>query len=251
MTLEDEAYQMPTATALRLKTDECQFRLFTVGDCVRDWKFIDLDHAIFPYEKESVPKAEIPILRHLWPLKTGLSNRLWFEKTQLDRGYNWWEYGHVSWEKFRTSLSIVFGFVATHNHFVLDRGGNVFNRSAPVIKLPATATEDDHLALLGLLNSSTACFWMKQIFFPKGGDHVGQEGARVRRTLWDERFEFTATGLDTYPVPSERPLLLSRQLDSLAQQLTSHSPDAVVRSCVPSAHLLAERCEQFGIPAPT
>ena len=25
------------------------------------------------------------------------------------------------------------------------------------------ATEDDHLALLGLLNSSTACFWMKQV----------------------------------------------------------------------------------------
>ena len=28
-----------------------------------------------------------------------------------------------------------FAFVATHNHFVLDRGGKVFNRSAPVIKL--------------------------------------------------------------------------------------------------------------------
>ena len=63
----------------------------------------------------------------------------------------------------RTPLSIVFAFVATHNHFVLDRGGKVFNRSAPVIKLPPNATEDDHLALLGLLNSSTACFWMKQV----------------------------------------------------------------------------------------
>jgi hypothetical protein len=30
--------------------------------------------------------------------------------------------------------------------------------------LPSEATEDDHLALLGLLNSSTACFWMKQVF---------------------------------------------------------------------------------------
>ena len=36
-------------------------------------------------------------------------------------------------------------------------------RSAPVIKLPPDATEDEHLALLGLLNSSTACFWMKQV----------------------------------------------------------------------------------------
>jgi hypothetical protein len=35
----------------------------------------------------------------------------------------------------RTPLSIAFAFVATHNHFALDRGGKVFNRSAPVIKL--------------------------------------------------------------------------------------------------------------------
>ena len=69
----------------------------------------------------------------------------------------------------RTPLSIVFAFVATHNHFVLDRGGKVFKQSAPVIKLPPSATEDDHLALLGLLNSSTACFWMKQVCHDKGG----------------------------------------------------------------------------------
>ncbi len=61
----------------------------------------------------------------------------------------------------RTPLSIAFAFVATHNHFVLDRGGKVFKQSAPVIKLPAGATKAEHLGLLGLLNSSTACFWMK------------------------------------------------------------------------------------------
>ena len=42
----------------------------------------------------------------------------------------------------------------------------MFKQSAPIIKLPADASEDDHLALLGLLNSSTACFWMKQVFYP-------------------------------------------------------------------------------------
>ena len=48
-------------------------------------------------------------------------------------------------ERLRTPLSIAFAFVATHNHFVLDRGGKVFKQSAPVIKLPEGATEDDHL----------------------------------------------------------------------------------------------------------
>ena len=43
-----------------------------------------------------------------------------------------------------TPLSITFAFVATHNHFVLDRGGKVFKQSAPVIKLPVGASEDEH-----------------------------------------------------------------------------------------------------------
>jgi hypothetical protein len=97
-------------------------------------------------------------------------------KTKVEAGLEWYEYGRLTHSKLRTPLSITFAFVATHNHFVLDRGGKIFNRSAPIIKLPADATEDDHLALLGLLNSSTACFWMKQVFFPKGGVHVGFEG---------------------------------------------------------------------------
>ena len=51
--------------------------------------------------------------------------------------------------KLRVPLSMAYGEVATHNHFVLDRGGKVFNRSAPVIKLPEGATEDDHLGCWG------------------------------------------------------------------------------------------------------
>ena len=86
-------------------------------------------------------------------------------------------------EKLRTPLSIVFADVATHNHFVLDRGGKVFNRTAPVIKLPPGATEDDHLALLGLLNSSTACFWMKQVFHNKGSERSIGMADRSERSL--------------------------------------------------------------------
>ena len=82
----------------------------------------------------------------------------------IERGLTWYEYQESYSLKLRTPLSIAFAFVATHNHFVLDRGGKVFNRSAPIIKLPGNATEAEHLALLGLLNSSTACFWMKQVF---------------------------------------------------------------------------------------
>ena len=60
-------------------------------------------------------------------------------------------------------MSITFAEVATHNHFCLDRGQKVFNQTAPVIKMPQSATEDDHYGLTGLLNSSAVCFWLKQM----------------------------------------------------------------------------------------
>src|SRR5690606_2422435 len=94
----------------------------------------------------------------------------------LEAGLEWFEYRSFYKSKRSTPLSITFAFVATHNHFVLDRGGKVFKQSAPIIKLPAEATEDDHFALLAYLNSSVACFWMKQVFYPKATS-VGFDGA--------------------------------------------------------------------------
>ncbi len=85
-------------------------------------------------------------------------------------GRTWWEYNRFLKHRFSVPYSIGFAFVATHNHFVLDRGGKIFHGSAPVIKLPKSATEEQHIGLLALLNSSVGCFWMKQTFHNKGGE---------------------------------------------------------------------------------
>ena len=139
--------------------------------------------------------------------RVGLRRRL-----SEQRGLHWFEYSSMFYrERLRTPLSIAFAFVATHNHFVLDRDGKVFNRTAPVIKLALGATEDDHLALLGLLNSSVACFWMKQVFQPKGATqrqrhHPDPERARVTSS--------TTTGLKQFPFPIGR----VAPIDRLAQR---------------------------------
>ena len=68
-------------------------------------------------------------------------------------GRPWWDVASMFVETLALALTITFAEVATHNHFVLDRGGKVFKQTAPVIKLPAGGSEDEHLGLLGLLNS--------------------------------------------------------------------------------------------------
>lgn len=147
--------------------------------------------------------------------------------------------------RFRSPLGLAFAFVATHNHFVLDRGGKVFKQSAPVIKLPEGATEDQHLELLGVLNSSTACFWLKQVSYPKGGDPVGQDGARVSAAGWDDRYEFTGTKLEEFPLPERLPVERARTLDSLAAEVGDTSPRSVVAAWVadPSGERLHYRLE--------
>ncbi|MBI2569073.1 MAG: hypothetical protein HYV63_18805 [Candidatus Schekmanbacteria bacterium] len=134
--------------------------------------------------------------------------------------------------------------MATHNHFVLDRGGKVFKQSAPVIKLPPEATEDDHLALLGLLNSSTACFWMQQVFHCKGGPG----GACSKDEKYHDFYEHDATKLKQFPLPAGRPLSLARRLDGLAQDRAALLPAALVRTTTPTrAGLAAARAEAEAI----
>lgn len=177
-------------------------RPFGTGELVRDWGVSAGEHIAFPYNDEWQPELSPASLHRLWPMRTCLKNRLMFGKTQEQAHLMWYEYRHVGREKLKTPLSIAFPFVATHNHFALDRGGKVFNRTAPIIKLPETATEDDHLALLAYLNSSTACFWMKQVFFDKGNRG---EGGGTTSEPWEKFFEFDGTKLRELPLPKWSP----------------------------------------------
>ncbi|MGH3223337.1 MAG: BREX-2 system adenine-specific DNA-methyltransferase PglX, partial [Streptosporangiaceae bacterium] len=210
-TLEDDLYLLPARAAHRHRIADRWLRPMAVGDGVRDWTEAGFDSALFPYDESFAPiEAKGDLLKLMWPCRTTIANNLLFGgKTKIQGGFKWTEYGRLTSSKLRTPLSITFAFVATHNHFVLDRGGKVFNRSAPVIKLPESATEDDHLALLGVLNSSTACFWLKQVSQGKAGSGIGRG---VQDEEWENRYEFTGTKLEDYPLPADLPLERGREL---------------------------------------
>jgi hypothetical protein len=202
-----------------------------IGDLVRDWTLTD-EQSVWLYDRDfrlldlkSLPNT----FRYFWPFRAGISRRKRFGTPMIERGLTWYEYQELYSTKLRTPLSIAFAFVATHNHFVLDRGGKVFKQSAPIIKLPIDATEDDHLALLGLLNSSVACFWMKQVFHNKGST-VDERGARQTTVAFENFYEFTGTGLQKFPITEGKPLDLSTLLDHLAQERQAHLPAQLAAS---------------------
>jgi len=133
--------------------------------------------------------------------------------------------------------AIAYSNVATHNHLSFDRSGRLFNPHAPFCKLPEGATEDEHLALLGLLNSSTACFWLKQNSHNKGegGGARVDAGYAARGEPFRESYEFSGATLQDYPLPSALPLEHGRLLDRLARDLATQSPAAVCAEGVPNA----------------
>src|SRR5262249_640682 len=152
-----------------------------------------------------VADAPDSLLRFLWPWKAQLSIRIAYGMTQIERGNAWFEYSMFFRDRFRTSFSIAFSEVATHNRFVLDRGGKGFNRTAPIIQLTQTAAEADCLGLLGLLNSSTAGFWQRQVCHGKGGGGIG---GGIKTESWERFFAFNGTKVGGFPLASAPPLEL-------------------------------------------
>ncbi len=235
----DEVYVLPRKEdAERLGTRRVVSLL--VGDMIRDYLLEQPDTALWPYDSKFhlLIEKEIPdLIRILWPCKTIISQRRRFGTPMLLKGAKWYEWQELYSDKLLTPLSITFAFVATHNHFVLDRGSKVFNRHAQIIKLPTDATLDDHLALLGLLNSSTACFWMKQILNCKG---LGGQGGGIKPEHWSRQYEFAGTQMERFPIPeSYRSLIpMAKEIDGLASAASALLPDSVLRQGV---HALANR----------
>ena len=211
------------ATARRLGVE--RVRSLVIGDRVRDWAASGLS-AVWLYNNDHALLSlnNIPgIARYLWQYRSSISCRKRFGTPMLERGLTWYEYQELYASKFRTPLSIVFSFVATHNHFVLDRGGKAFNRTAPVIKLPEEATTRDHLDLVGLLNSSAACFWMKQGSQNRGST-VDSKGARQTTDAFENFYEFTAATLKRFPLSRRQPVDATAALDGLATERQGHLP---------------------------
>jgi hypothetical protein len=225
MTRADDVYFSSEKALRRLGISEDNLISNIEGDKVRDWSINEPSYTCFPYDSDLNPFLCRETEKYLWPHRTALWLRREPNGNHIEIGLTWFEWSRFQKERFKIPLSITFAFVATHNHFVLDRGGKVFNRSAPVIKLPETATEDDHFALLGLLNSSIACFWMKQVFHNKGGGGIG---GGLASEEWEQFYEYTGTGLKGFPVakdPDQVVLTLSARMDSLAQKLGSYAPE--------------------------
>jgi hypothetical protein len=208
------------------------------GENIREWIISNQIGAIWPYDKKYLsPEATQALKNCLWPLRVKLKNRIAYGLTQIERDLSWFEYSMFFKERYKNCFTIAFSEVATHNHFVFDRKKKLFNRTAPVIKIPEGVPEKQIFPLLGLLNSSSACFWLKQVAHNKGSA-VDDRGARQRTAPFEDFFAFNGTRLKEFPIPSQRPLALPKKLDELASELSGFLPSAIASKSTPTPKTL-------------
>jgi hypothetical protein len=243
----DDIFVQPSSFFERVQGKQFS-RTCVRGDGVRDWESIANEGIFFPYN-EQIEQWKIveyqPPLQWLWNYRTILWSRSVFGgQTYREAGRPWWDYHQFPRDRARAELLIAYGEITTHNHFSLAPRGRVFNRTAPVIKLSAGKSEEEHLGLIGLLNSSVACFWLKQVCFPKDGQ--GQ--------MWEERFAFNATNVAEFPLSNGRPLASASRMNVLVHQLSTLLPatllassPAPTRASLGAAHARATQVRQHMI----
>ncbi len=246
-TSQDDALTRPLGVLARRHVEPDVVRPFVTGQDLRDWRVETFTEAIFPYDDAVATidvKSRPRMHRELLPLKGTLEDRKVFGgRNYREAGKPWWAYHQIPIERAKRPFTIAFGFVATHNNFVLVPRGMVLNRHAPIITLQARFDEVAHQSLLGYLNSSTVAFWCRLVMFPKGGDQVGA-GARLSKTPWQDRLQMAGNLLQQLPVPKledlrEKLLDLVVAAEETVQQMGEHAPEKVVAATLASTPTLA------------
>ncbi len=240
VTGEDEVFvRQKPASFDRLNILKRLQRDFIEGDSVRDWSFQEIRKAVYEYDDYGKHTPDPTLDNYFWYFRSVMRPAIYFSRTKEQRGMHWREYGVIVKDKLGQTPNIAFAEVATHAHFVLDTEGKIFKNSAQVIKLPAGSGEDEYIGLLGLLNSSVACFWLQQVCHNKGGPGGGSS----KDEKWHDFYAFNSTKVAEFPLVDRRPLFLARQIYDLTDQITSTQPSALMRrATLPSASDLKEAC---------
>lgn len=216
ITGDDEFLVSHPHNARRLRADALPY---VVGDQVRDWTASSAEVSLVPTLLDGTPvEPSEGLLRWLWRGRTVLAQRQYFGQTPAERGMRWFDYAISFPERNTAPQKIVFAFVATHNHFVVDAPGRVFKQSAPVITLPSNLSTDHKFGIVGLLNSSLACFWIKQVCYPKDKN----------AEPWATRFEITGTKMLEFPLKGQGPYERAAKVDVLRRELGLTDPAAVL-----------------------
>jgi hypothetical protein len=190
----EEVFQLPPDFARRLKISADQLEACQKGEDIRDWSMSSDSLTLRPYDRDWSPIKldDFPAVAHYLRLfRKPLGNRATFSgKTYDEEGKLWYGYHIINSSKLQNTTIIGYSFIATHVHCCLQFSPRLYRQTAPIIVLRKKLS---HHVLAGLLNSSTALFWLKQVCFSKRESEEAES---------DTYYEFAAGNIEKVPVPT-------------------------------------------------
>jgi hypothetical protein len=213
LTKSDDVFFVHPHVARILQIEGQLLEAISVGDEIRNWSYQDGLIAICPYDSSFTPIVigEYPKARaYMLPFRSKLESVITFGKTKIEAGRQWFEYFCPYEERHKIQVTIAFPDICTHNHFVSFSTHRLFKDTAPIVLLKQAGDND---ILGGLLNSSAALFWLKQVCFNRG---AGGDEER-------DRFEYAGGRVEKLPVPNAVADSLRGKRSELAERLTALS----------------------------
>ncbi len=223
----EEYFAAPLGAFARLGVSSNDIASAVDGDATRDWTTGVIGELFFAGGPAPRANADECSRQTLWRWRTSLWARATFSGQSYREAQTDWLCWHQVSASRTSHIRLVFAKIATHFHAACVEAMDIEKPGVLRIELPEGSTRDRHLELLGLLNSSTACFWLKQVCHNKGST-VDSKGARQTQVPWEDFYEFTGTKLEPFPLPNNLPLRSGRTLDELAQELGSVSSASVL-----------------------
>ncbi|MEV7005861.1 BREX-2 system adenine-specific DNA-methyltransferase PglX [Streptosporangium sp. NPDC051022] len=232
----DEAFSLPYSAGLNAREKFPIGRSTYRGENVRDWQKSRPGLFFFPYhnDKSAFKEEELPggALSYYWPIRSSMWSRTTFTgQTYKENGRPWWEWHQLPRDQGAHRHAIVFAAIATHAHFLWDRGKDAYVRSAPIIRFPSSADENIFPSLINILNSSIATFWLRQTMPPKGGSGIGRG---IQDEAWEERYTIDGGKLKAFPFPANLSPKLALAIDSLSQQANEVEPSVICAKSIPT-----------------
>lgn len=241
----DDAFYLPMGWHRRNATPPDLIRPMVLGDNIRDWGFHSQLAALCPYDGggqliQLDPDARWA--RHLWRYKQIAGNLTDFARqTRFQAGIAWWSWYRWVPERYSVGKMLAFSHVSTHFHCGYGEANSLFSQHSPVITMAAGTGRDEYLALLGVLNSSTACFWLKQVSHNKGNEGYN---SGIKTEMWERFYEFTGTKLQEFSLPRDLAVDLGQAMDALARELSGQEPAYVAAAGAPSRFAFDSACER-------
>ncbi len=217
ITRTDDVFILPDHLARFCEIEVQHLRSLGTGETVRNWSPLRYPLIVFPYQgdlRPLIPTKNPNCIRYLKPFRAVLENVVMHGSVRKkETKVQWFEYSRLARPKFRAPNSIVLPEIATHNHAIVAQDSTIFHQTIPAIKLAPTTPLGDHFLLAGLLNSSGALFWLKQVCFNKG---AGEDEER-------DRFVYAGNKVQQLPVPTKVAEALKGNSNGLGDRLAQLS----------------------------